>query len=145
MHALRASPAAYVACFRNATAVTRHLVGRHRRVVLVGATSRGEFREEDQMCSAWIAASLIEAGYRAQDRRTAEIVERWGSASPDACARGRSAGYLRRTDQLDDLEFILTHVDDVDAVFAIEGDEVVARPDHARWPGLPAASVVGRP
>jgi hypothetical protein len=34
--------------------------------------------------------------------------------------------YLRRSGQLDDLEFVLDHIDDLDTVFAVEGQEIVA-------------------
>jgi 2-phosphosulfolactate phosphatase len=116
--------AAYLACFRNYS-FTAGFVRRHPRVAVIGAGSRGEFREEDQMCCAWIAAELIEAGYQPRDSRTAEIIERWGDAPPSACATGSSANYLIRTGQVHDLEFILAHINDVEAAFVLERDEVV--------------------
>ncbi|HET6492307.1 MAG TPA: 2-phosphosulfolactate phosphatase, partial [Burkholderiales bacterium] len=117
--------AAYAACFRNHEAVAEHVAGRHARVAVIGAGSRGEFREEDQMCCAWIAGRLIERGYVADDSNTAAIVERWRGAPVEACLTSKSAGYLKRSKQLDDLDFVLTHVNDLDAVFALDDDEVV--------------------
>ncbi len=54
----------YVACLRNWRAQARWMVGRHDRVVVLGAGTRGEFREEDQLCCAWIARELVEQGRR---------------------------------------------------------------------------------
>ncbi len=124
--ASRCAEAAYLACFRNFTAVARHLAGLHSRIAVIGAGSRGEFREEDQMCCAWIAEQLINSGYVAENAATMEIVRRWSGASPSACVISNSVAYLRRTHQLRDLEFILDRVDDLDEPYAIQGDEVVA-------------------
>jgi len=126
IHAVREADAVYVACLRNAAAVARYLVGRHRRIAVIGAGSRGEFRREDQVCCAWIAAALVEAGYEPADGRTARLVARRGAAPAAACDGGRSADYLRRTGQVDDLDFVLTHENDVDEVFALADGEVVA-------------------
>lgn len=115
----------YVACLRNLRAVARHVIGRHQQVALIGAGSRGEFREEDQLGCAWLAAALIDAGYRAEDAATVEIVDRWRDASVEAIETGNSVGYLRRTDQMRDYEFTTSHVDDLDVVCVIEGNEVL--------------------
>ncbi len=48
--------AVYLACFRNCASLSRYLLGRHSRIAVIGAGSRNEFREEDQMCCALIAA-----------------------------------------------------------------------------------------
>jgi 2-phosphosulfolactate phosphatase len=94
----------------------------------VGAGSRGEFREEDQMCCAWIAAELLDAGYQAEDRRTEEIVQRWRGVPASACVEGHSAMYLKRSGQSEDLDFVLKHVNDLDAAFVMrEGEVVLAR------------------
>ena len=121
----RSCEAAYAACFRNHEAVAEHVAACHARVAVIGAGSRGEFREEDQMCCAWIAGRLIERGYVAEDSSTAAIVERWRGAPVEACLISKSVAYLRRSRQLDDLDFVLTHVNDLDAVLALDGDEVV--------------------
>lgn len=116
--------AAYLACFRNSTATVRHLAGRHPRVAVIGAGSRGEFREEDQICCAWIAAGLIEYGYRPEDANTQEIVSLWKGAPAAACLPSRSVAYLRRSRQLKDLDFILAHLDDLDEAFPFRNGEV---------------------
>jgi len=114
----------YVACFRNATATADYL-RRHSRIAVVGAGSRGEFREEDQMCCAWIAARLIESGYTPENQETAQIIDRWRGVPPSACADGHSALYLARTGQLEDLEFVLKHINDLGLVCAVRKNEVV--------------------
>ena len=116
----------YLGCFRNSRQLGRWLAGRHRRVAVLGAASRGEFREEDQMCCAQIAAALLDAGYAPQDRTTTELVERWRDAPADAWVGGHSAAYLRRTGQLDDLDFILGHLHDLSDVYQLQHGEVVA-------------------
>jgi len=121
----RACSALYLACFRNYGSVVRYLAGYYPRVAVIGAGSRAEFREEDQMCCAWIAQALMEEGYSAQNERTVEIVERWRDKPPSACTQGNSAAYLRRSGQTNDLDFTLTHVNDLDAAFIIKRDELV--------------------
>src|SRR5215471_6514517 len=63
MYEIRHRASAYLACFRNYGATIAHLGQNHNAVILVGAGTRGEFREEDQMCCAWIAEGLIESGF----------------------------------------------------------------------------------
>lgn len=125
MDGIRGAPFAYVASFRNYRATIRHLAQQQLPVILLGAPTRGSFRTEDRMCCAWIAAGLIDSGYRAADRRTAALVARWKSASPDALMQSPSVRYLRRSDQLQDLAFILNHFDDIDSAFQISGAEIV--------------------
>jgi len=124
------SQAGYVGCFRNYAALAGHLANTHSAVALLGAATRGEFREEDQMCCAWIADALICAGYRPGDRKTVEIVERWRDASPDACLNGNSAAYLRRSGQIHDLDFVLNHINDLHTVLRIVKDEIVTMPQR---------------
>jgi len=119
------SQAMYVACLRNYTAQANYLITHHPKVVVIGAGSRGEFREEDQLCCAWIAAGLLAAGYEPQNERTVAIVERWRNMPVDAIVDGASAEYLRKTGQSRDLEFILTHIDDLNEVYRFERGEVV--------------------
>jgi 2-phosphosulfolactate phosphatase len=116
----------YAACLRNVSAQAAHLAGRHENVHVLGADTRGEFRDEDQLCAARIAARLTERGYEPSDRATEEVLERLAGAPDDAFVEGRSATYLRRTGQEADLEFILAHIDDLPGVFSVAGDEVVA-------------------
>jgi len=114
----------YAACLRNVTAQAKALAGTHERVRLFGADSRGEFREEDQLACAWIAARLLDAGYVPGDEPTRGILERWAEASPEDFTHGRSARYLRETGQAADLEFVLEHVDDLDRSFPIIDTEI---------------------
>lgn len=116
---------AYIGSLRNISAMVRHLATRHDQVAVLGAGTRGEFRDEDQACCAWIAEGLMKQGYVPEDANTAEIVERWSGKPFDAWQDSRSVEYLRRTSQLRDLDFILEHVDDLDTVFMLSRDEVV--------------------
>ena len=125
IHLARPCDAAYVGCLRNYEFLSRYLAGRHSRIALIGAGSRGERREEDQICCAWMARQLIDSGYAAEDRETEETVERWGAASTDPILSGRSADFLRRTGQGRDLAFIMTHIADLEWAFAFQDGEVV--------------------
>jgi 2-phosphosulfolactate phosphatase len=129
LEAARSPHGAYVACFRNVRAVADHLVGRSSRIAIIGAGSRNEFREEDQMGCAWLAAILIDAGYRPETAETARIVARWRDAPAAACRVSNSVAYLRRSNQLRDFEFVIAHVDDLDVVSSIQGNEIVVIPN----------------
>ena len=120
--------AVYAASLRNYRAQATHAGAHHTRIAVIGAGARGEFRDEDQLCCAWIAAELLEAGYQPDDRRTAAIIDRWAGVPVEAVAGGPSADYLRRTGQVRDLEFVLTHINDLDEVHRLEGGRVVRRP-----------------
>jgi 2-phosphosulfolactate phosphatase len=122
--------ATYAACLRNASAQAQWLVGRHRRIALVGAGARGEFRDEDQYGCARIALALLQAGYR-PGGMTTEVVDRWAALPPSAFADGHSAEYLRRTGQAADLDFVLHHDDDVPAVFRLVRSELECVVSHA--------------
>lgn len=125
--------AMYVACLRNYRAVVEHLAVRHTRIAIIGAGTRGEFREEDQLCAGWMARGLFEAGYEPEDEDTAALAERWEHASVDSITKGKSAQYLRDTGQIHDLEFILSHVDDLDEAYIWErGGFVRPVPDPMR-------------
>jgi 2-phosphosulfolactate phosphatase len=102
-------------------------VEHHRRVLLYGADSRGQFREEDQLACAWIATRLVDAGYATGDEPTRRVLERWADASPEAFTDGPSSRYLRETGQVHDLDFVLGHVDDLDATFPIAENEITLR------------------
>jgi 2-phosphosulfolactate phosphatase len=120
--------AAYAACFRNHSATASMLESTHERVVVIGAGSRDEFREEDAMCCAWIAARLVGSGFEPENENTASIIGRWADASPQACLCSNSVGYLRRSGQQDDLQFVLNHIDDLHDVMSIKGNEVMLKP-----------------
>jgi 2-phosphosulfolactate phosphatase len=114
----------YVACLRNVAAQVTHLVDGEASVALIGAATRGEFREEDQICCARIAAPLMEMGFEPVGMAE-EIVARWRDVPVDAIRTGKSSRYLAEVGRLDDLEFILSHVDDVDGVFEVQGSEII--------------------
>jgi 2-phosphosulfolactate phosphatase len=124
IHAAASCEATYLACFRCYSALASYLAGRHTRVAVIGAGTKGQFREEDQMCCAWVAAGLMSSGYQPETSQTVEVVNRWRDASPMACLCSRSVDFLRRTGQLRDLDFILSHIDDLQAVFAVHRGEV---------------------
>jgi 2-phosphosulfolactate phosphatase len=112
------------ACLRNARAQGRHLAAASPNVVILGADSRGEFRDEDRLCAARIARVLVEAGHSIANRFTSEVLERWGDAPDDAFLGGRSAKYLRDTAQEHDLEFVLGHVEDLSSVYSVQAGEL---------------------
>ncbi len=123
--------AVYVACLRNYSAQIAYLAEHHPVVAVIGAGSRGQFREEDQLCCAWIAEGLVAAGYEPLDAQTISIIEQWSGAPVSSVAEGASADYLRNTGQVRDLEHILTHVDDLDDVYRYERGQVVRVEKHA--------------
>lgn len=108
------SEAAYLACFRNYSATIDHLANNHEAATLIGAGSRGNFREEDQMCCAWIADGMMQSGFVPEDDATLRLVQRWRGVPRDAFRISESVAYLQRSGQLHDLDFILGHFDDVD-------------------------------
>jgi 2-phosphosulfolactate phosphatase len=121
------SQATYAACLRNYSAQARFLATYHPTVALIGAGSRGEFRDEDQLCCAWIAEQLVGMGYEPENETTTEIIERWSGAPVDSITTGASADYLRNSGQTHDLEYVLTHVDDLDEVYRFERGQLVQR------------------
>jgi len=132
IHEAAGCEAVYLACFRSYSMLAAHLARQHRQVAVIGAGSKGEFREEDQICCAWIAASLIRRGYVPGSTQTVEVVRRWRDAPPTACLCSRSVDFLKRTGQLRDLDFILGHIDDLRQVFEIRNGEVRTVPARAR-------------
>jgi 2-phosphosulfolactate phosphatase len=150
LEASQSAHGAYVGCFCNYGAIARHLIGRHPKVAVIGAGSHDEFREEDQMCCAWVAEALVKAGYRAANSGTVDMIERWSGTPPIACAAGNSVAYLRRSAQMRDFEFITARVNDVEVPAQIHGNEVVAveirvlRPvDTSMAESLPGRLVTG--
>jgi 2-phosphosulfolactate phosphatase len=116
--------AAYAVCLRNVSATARYVAPRHDRIAIIGAGSRGEFREEDQLGCAWLAARLTASGFRPADAASADVAARWEHEPVSAIASGNSVGYLRRTDQVRDYDFIVERLDDVADVCAIVGNEI---------------------
>jgi 2-phosphosulfolactate phosphatase len=123
---VRRAGAIYPGCLRNWRALSRHLAREHERVILVGAATRGSFREEDQICCAYLAAELENSGFAIADEKSAAIVDRWSSAPAGALLVSRSIDYLQRTGAVEDVYFILEHVDDLDEVFRVHRGEIVS-------------------
>lgn len=128
------SNAIYLACFRNFSAVARHINGRHERVAILGAGTRGQFRREDQMGCAWVAEKLIKAGYASGTQHTDDIVSRWHNVSVEEIRSGKSAEYLVNSGQQADLEFVLTHIDDLDTVPSLVKGELISATDRIEYP-----------
>lgn len=120
--------AVYIASLRNTTALVDHLAERHRRVAVIGAGTRGEFREEDQYCCALVAQGLMDRGFAAEDQQTRDVTDRWRGKPADAWIESKSVDYLRKSGQLRDLDFILAHIDDLQAAFMLKHGEVVLMP-----------------
>lgn len=128
------SQAVYLACLRNSASLSRYLHTRYPKVAVIGAGCRDEFREEDQMCCALVAEDLMNSGHEPENHETRDIVERWHGAPPSACASGKSAAYLRSSGQQDDLEFITSHINDVNAVFKLDCGEIAMLVDGPPFP-----------
>ena len=126
IHESRRADAVFLACFRNFTYTAHFLAAKYPRIAVIGAGSRGEFREEDQMCCAWIAGALQQAGYSVANPETQEIIDRWRDAPSSACSLGNSAKYLRKSGQERDLDFVINRVDDLPVAFQMQGRQVVA-------------------
>ncbi len=114
-----------IACMRNITATADYLKNKGGRVAVIGAATRGEFREEDEMCCAAVAGALMDRGFESENAATVEIVDRWKNAAHDAWTVTKSVKYLRDSGQLDDLDFVLGHWDDVDIAFTLSHGRIV--------------------
>lgn len=88
-----------------------------------------------------ISRPMIEAGYVPANDQTGEIVERWRDSPPEACLNGNSANYLRRSGQLKDLDFILSHINDLDGAFVLGNNEIIEIFDEATATGRAKGSL----
>jgi phosphosulfolactate phosphohydrolase-like enzyme len=121
----RGCPETYVACLRNLTATVEALASRHRRVAIVAAGQGGETRCEDQLVSAWLARALVDRGFEPLGRLTHRELARWDRAELAITRLGKGAGLLRDLGRIEDLEFVLDRVDDIDLACTVVGGEVV--------------------
>jgi 2-phosphosulfolactate phosphatase len=128
----RSAGAVYAACLRNVSAQVRHLLPLNFNVAVIAAGTHGERRQEDDFVSARIAAGLVAAGYDA-DVETRELIELLGSAPLSWCASGNSAAFLRGAGHDDDIDFVLSHVDDLDLVCEVCGTDVLSRGRSAAY------------
>lgn len=124
LHEASGCEAVYLGCFRNISSTSSYIPQLHPRVAVIGAGSKGEFREEDEACCAWIAAGLLNCGYRPFNGETEAIVNHWRGKPPEACLGSRSVAFLRRTRRLADLDFIFGHIDDLPNAFTVRDGEV---------------------
>jgi len=128
-HAASTCETGLIACLRNFAATANFLANRSSKIAVIAAGTHGEFREEDQMCCAWITGRLLDLGYQAGDRDTLNMVRQWASKPADAwTASSRSVGFLRNSGQLADLDFILGHVEDIDQTYVLQKGEVRPAP-----------------
>jgi 2-phosphosulfolactate phosphatase len=116
----------YVACLRNYHAQAAYLARAYRKIALIGAGSHGEFREEDILCCARLASCLLEAGYEPLNEQTKASISKWGKASLSTITSGKSARYLRESGQESDLDFVLTHINDLNSVYRFTQGQVIA-------------------
>lgn len=114
----------YVACFRNASATAAHIARTHSSAIILGAGAGGEFRCEDQMAAAMIGRVLTAHGFDPEDRATADVVARWGRTEPSLARYGKSAAELLRTRRAADLDFVVSHFDDLQLVCRYSAGEV---------------------
>lgn len=132
------SASVLVACFRNLNATAAWIARAAWRVAILAAGCRQEFSCEDQMAAAWIADALLGQGFEVEDRRTADLVRRWRGIEPSLAALGNSAAQLRREGRGADVDFVLSHVDDVPLACVLSDSEV--HPREATFPApLPLA------
>jgi phosphosulfolactate phosphohydrolase-like enzyme len=109
-------PDVYIACFRNLSATARHLALHHERVLILNAPQDVDVRCEDQLAAGRLVSMLADSGFAPAGLCTRETVDRWGRADFSLAAWGRSAEELRRRRRNADVEFVLSHVDDLDTV-----------------------------
>lgn len=123
----------YAACLRNVCAQVACLLTEDRNVAVIGAGTGGEHRREDDLGCARVAAGLLAGGFAA-DPTTRALVDQIGGLPTEWAGSGRSAAFLRRVGRQDDINFVLSHVDDIEAVFQVAGTEVLRR----HWSGVRA-------
>jgi 2-phosphosulfolactate phosphatase len=125
IHGAQVASDVYVGCLRNAAATANALAATGRDVVFLAACTRGEFRDEDQLFAGWVARDLSRAGYELRGEVTHEMLERWAEAPPEAILGSASVAFLRKAGHLDDLEFVLTRIDDLDFAVRLADGEFV--------------------
>jgi phosphosulfolactate phosphohydrolase-like enzyme len=128
-------PVVYLACLRNLAATAHHLALHHGRVLILDGAHDGDIRCEDELVAARIAQHLVDAGFEPEGFATEDTLRRWARADITLLSWGRSAEELRRRRRSADLDFVLSHVDDLDLVCALDGSDhgltVVAAPPRA--------------
>lgn len=120
----RGASSIYVASLRNMIATAAQLVGTHRRIALIGAGTHGKPRPEDQYTCARIAELLCSQGYMPENERTLAELAQWRGVSVQSMRESPSVDFLRESRQMDDVEFTLSRVDDIDASAVFNGQQV---------------------
>ena len=115
----------YVGCLRNAAATARMVAATKRDVVFLAACTRGEFRDEDRLLAGWTTRHLAACGYELADTLTRETLDQWGNAPASAMLQSASVAFLRSAGFEDDLEFILSHLDDLPYAIRFTDGELV--------------------
>lgn len=117
--------AIYISCFRNFSAVANYAATLHERIAVIGAGTRGQFRREDLMGCAWLGEVLLRKGFKAGNPLTTGYLNRWKGQASEIVQEGRSAEYLKKSDQVKDLDFTIEHIDDLDIVPSLIDGEIV--------------------
>lgn len=90
--------------------------------VAILAASPDELRIEDAICAGRLAHALGLDG--ATDAETRRVADTYGELPLERIRTGKSAAYLRRSGQTEDLEFVIGHIDDVDLPCAVAGGRI---------------------
>lgn len=114
----------FLGCLRNATATAKVVGDLGLPVAIIGAGTRGEKRLEDRIGCARIGRVLVDFGF-VTDPITLTEIEQWGTAPAAECAASPSATFLRDHGHCDDLDFVVSHDDDLYSAFFLSGTEVV--------------------
>ena len=117
--------AVYLAGLGNLSATAAALAATHSRVALLCAGFGGEQRSEDRITAAKLAEALVSRGFDFGDLGTAQEMQSWARADLSLLGWGKSAEYLRRLGQEEDLAFVLSHDDDLSVVCVYERGELV--------------------
>jgi len=82
------------------------------------------------MGCAWVAEQLVASGYFPETEATSQYISHWSGKSPEEVRGGRSAAYLNQSGQEVDLEFVLSHIDDLDTVPSLVNGGLISAAAH---------------
>jgi 2-phosphosulfolactate phosphatase len=129
LHAARTASTVFISCLRTATASARAAAraaeARERDVVFLAACTRGEFRDEDRLLAGWTIRSLAAEGYEPADELTRDTLAEWGEQEPAGMLGSASVAWLRQAGKDDDLEFVLSRIEDLDFAVRLDQGELV--------------------
>ncbi len=115
----------FIACLRNYSAVAQYAAERHTRIAVLGAGTHGQFRREDQLGCVRVVEQLVSLGFTPETEETNVLMAKWHDADLETLRDGRSATYLERTGQSQDIDFTYNHIDDLPIVPVLVNDEIV--------------------